>query len=522
MTPPLPSPLQGVALLFILYFTILYYYRRKALLPPGPKGLPLIGNLFDVPKTQEWLAFIELSQKYDPDVISVDLMGDTVIVLNSLKACQDLLETKSSIYSDRPPFPMLNDLIGFDWHFAFMPYGAVWKRESFLHVDLQPYNIPSDYRKVFMQQFQPSQVLSHRPCELEAARVLLQRLLESPAKFERHLRHMAGMVILSTAYGIDVQPEDDPHIDISESALQAMSAAANRGSFLVDSLPFLKFLPEFLPGAGFKKKAREWHKPVSAMPIVPYDFVKEALVRKMTSLSISENYQGIEAEEQETVLRNVLGACYAGADTTVSALGTFILAMTMYPDVQQKAQSAVDNVVGHTRLPDFEDEMPYVDAVVREVLRWRPIVPLGVAHAVSEDDIYKGYHIPAGSVVVGNSWAVLHDEATFGPNTDQFIPERWLTEEGQINTSMQNPDAAFGFGRRICPGKDMAQWSIWICVASILATFNITKSLDKNGVPIEPSGEYTSGFLIYPVPHKCDIVPKNEAARGLIRNALHQ
>ncbi|KAJ7167251.1 cytochrome P450 [Mycena crocata] len=503
---PFPSPLQGATLLLVFYFVI-RHYRRKASLPPGPKGLPLIGNLFDVPKKQEWLTYIEMSRKCDSDVISVDLMGTTVIVLNSLKACEDLLENKSAIYSDRPSFPMLNDLVGFVWHFAFMPYGPVWK----------------EHRKVFMQQFQPSQVVFHRPRELEAARVLLQRLLESPTKFERHLRHMAGMVILSTAYGIDVRPENDPHIDVSEAALHAMACAGNPGSFLVDSFPLLRKLPDYFPGAGFKRKAHEWSKAVTTMPIVPYNFVKESLAAGTAKSSIasrvleeiSENCKGAEAEEQESVLRNILGACYGLIDQTVSALGSFILAMTMYPHVQKKAQAAVDEVLGQERLPDFEDKIPYVDAVVREVLRWRPVTPLGVAHAVTEHDIYNGYHIPAGSVVVGNSCDV-----TFGPNTDQFIPERWLTKDGEINTSMRDPDAAFGFGRRICPGKDMAQWSIWICVASILATFNITKGVDERGVPIEPSGEYTSGLLCYPLPHKCDIVPRSEATRGLIRNAL--
>ncbi|KAJ7486669.1 cytochrome P450 [Mycena latifolia] len=433
---------------------------------------------------------MEMSRKYDSDIISLDLMGDTVIVLNSIASVDALLEDRSAIYSDRPQFTMLNDLVGFNWNFGFMRYGPRWKT----------------HRKVFMRQFRPSEVLFHRPSELEAARALLQRLLDSPEKFERHLRHMAGMVILSTAYGIDVQPEDDPYIDISEKALHAMACTGNRGSYLVDSLPLS-------------------YKVVSDMPEIPYTFVKRSLEGTAKSSIASRVLDEIEgkpdAEDQEEVLKNILGTSYAGADTTVSALGTFFLAMTMYPEVQQKAQAAVDGVVGHGRLPDFNDSIPYVDAVVKEVLRWRPVVPLSIPHTVTQDDVYKGYHIPAGSVVVGNSWAILHDEATYGPDTDKFIPERWLTVDGKINPTIREPTAAFGFGRRICPGRDMAQWSVWICAASILATFSISKSVDKAGVPIEPSGEYTSGLLCYPIPHKCDILPRSKAARVLIQSALH-
>ncbi|KAF8193878.1 cytochrome P450, partial [Mycena galopus ATCC 62051] len=170
--------------------------------PPGPPGLPLLGNSLDVPKSQEWLTFMEVCALVDFDIISLKIAGETIIVLNSLSAVDALLEDKSAIYSDRPSFPMLNDLVGFHWHFGFMRYGPRWK----------------EHRRVLMQQFQPSAVLLHRPVELEATKILLQRFLDSPAKYERHFRHMAATIILSAAYGIDVQPEDDPYVDISEKA----------------------------------------------------------------------------------------------------------------------------------------------------------------------------------------------------------------------------------------------------------------------------------------------------------------
>ncbi|KAJ7358599.1 cytochrome P450 [Mycena albidolilacea] len=514
------------------YFTVRSYVtRRRKPLPPGPRGLPLVGNVFDVPKTQEWLAFMEMARKYDSDIISLNLAGDTVIILNSLSAVDALLEDKSAIYSDRPPFPMLNDLVGFHWHLAFMRYGPRWKGECSRHYlsSRSSTTIFPEHRKVLMQQFQPSAVLLHRPVELEAARALLQRLLDSPAKYEKHFRHMAGRIILSTAYGIDVLPEDDPHIDISEKALHAMACTGNRGSFLVDSLPFLKHVPEFFPGTGFKKQAREWSKVVDAMPHVPYDFVKKARAAGTAKSSIAsrvldeiEENSGDDQsqQDQELVLRNSLSTCYG----TVSSLGTFILAMTMYPEVQKKAQAAVDEVVGRVfggRLPDFQDNIPYIDAVVHEVLRWRTVVPLGVSHAVTQDDVYKGYLIPAGAVVVPNTWAILYDELTYGPHTDQFIPERWLTEDGKINPEIRDSTPAFDFGRRICPVRyHMAQWSVWISAASIRTTFDISKSIDEKGVLIEPSGEYTLGLICYPIPHQCDILPRSEAARALIQGGV--
>lgn len=68
------------------------------------------------------------------------------------------------------------------------------------------------------------------------------------------------------------------------------------------------------------------------------------------------------------------------------------------PDVQKKAQHEIDGVVGRDRLPTYDDwdSLPYTEAILREVLRWRPVLPLGVPHRVTADDIYKGYLIPKG------------------------------------------------------------------------------------------------------------------------------
>ncbi|THH16031.1 hypothetical protein EW146_g4550 [Bondarzewia mesenterica] len=180
----------------------------------------------------------------------------------------------------------------------------------------------------------------------------------------------------------------------------------------------------------------------------------------------------------------------------MSALETFFLAMVSHPEAQKKAQAEIDAVIGNDRLPNFDDEnsLPYVNAVVKEVLRWRPVVPLvpadlaGVPHRVISDDVYKGYHIPAGSIVIGNVRAMLHDELTF-PEADKFKPERFL------DTSIKFPEVAFGFGRRVCPGRYMARGSIWIAIASILATLDISKAVDKDGKLIEPTDEYSSGLI---------------------------
>ena len=129
--------------------------------------------------------------------------------------------------------------------------------------------------------------------------------------------------------------------------------------------------------------------------------------------------------------------------------------MALFPNVQKKAQTAVDTLLRGQRLPDFSDygQIPYLDALVSEVLRWNPGAPLGLFHAASKDGYYNGYFIPKGSMIAPNVWAILHDETVYGQQPVDFIPERFLTENGEKNNLVPDPDAAFGFGRRLCPGR---------------------------------------------------------------------
>ncbi|TFY78585.1 hypothetical protein EWM64_g5427 [Hericium alpestre] len=185
--------------------------------------------------------------------------------------------------------------------------------------------------------------------------------------------------------------------------------------------------------------------------------------------------------------------------------------MTLHPEVQKKAQDELETVIGSDRLPTFSDQgsLPYVDALMKEVLRWRIVAPLGVAHRVTTDDAYNGYFIPAGSILIPNIHAMSYDDTVF-VDPDTFDPEHFLDK------SIPYPDIAFGFGRRICPGRFLALSSMWITIASILATFNISKAKDENGNEIEPVDSYTSGMVSYPIPFKCEIKPRSTVAEALI------
>lgn len=238
------------------------------------------------------------------------------------------------------------------------------------------------------------------------------------------------------------------------------------------------------------------------------------------SLAKLQNSDSAPADEFD-VIRNCTGAAYgAGADTTMSTLVTLILAMTLYPDVQKRAQAELDAVIGANsgRLPDFDDmsSLPYIECCVSEALRWRPVIPNAIPHRNLKDDIYEDQFIPAGSVVIGNVWAILHNEDVY-PEPNTFRPERFWAKDDQ--TPAPDPAAvAFGFGRRVCPGRYLAVNSVFLAFASILSTFSITKALDDTGIEITPTGEFTSGSIIHPKPFKCKIVPRSPEAVKVLQS----
>lgn len=150
-------------------------------------------------------------------------------------------------------------------------------------------------------------------------------------------------------------------------------------------------------------------------------------------------------------------------------MGAFFLAIALYPEVQKKAQKELDAVVGTERLPDFSDRpsLPYVNAIIKELLRWHPVTPLGVPHQIVADDEYNGHLLPGGATVFVNIWCVrgssaktsrcmvstfhrgiLHDPEVYA-QPDDFIPERFLDSAGNLDVGGRDPsDVAFGFGRR--------------------------------------------------------------------------
>ncbi|KAH6905484.1 cytochrome P450 98A3 [Coprinopsis sp. MPI-PUGE-AT-0042] len=484
-------------------------------LPPGPQGLPLVGNIFQIPSEKPWKVYKEWGKVYG-DIIYLEALGQTLLVLNNLEDCLALLEKRGVNYSDRAQSmgSKLSVSCLSVWAWGFDDYGPRLK----------------EYRRVFHQLLGPKQVPQYRPVMEEEVHLFLQQLLSTPDDFAEHVRGLFGSIIIRTAYGSSDVELNKAQIATMEKLADGFLALLRPGRLLVDFFPVLRFVPAWFPGAGWKREIDKVRALAYQVANVSYDAAKERLnsgqgtagypsIVQQYLASIDPGLNEKERQEREEVGRFTASVAFqAGADTSIAAgLGLFG-ALAMHPEVQLKAHAEIGRVVGHDRLPHLNDleQLPYIKAILKELARWHVVTPFTVPHLSREDDEYKGYFIPKGTVILPNAWAILNNPKVF-VNPRQFNPERYLDQDGNIDTNVPDPDiAAFGYGRRICPGRHLSLEVTALMIASLLAVFEVKPPTDESGKEMSFEMDTVSEITAKPLPFQCQIVPRSEKHASLL------
>ncbi|KZT12005.1 cytochrome P450 [Laetiporus sulphureus 93-53] len=476
------------ALLCILLY-LLYRLRIRTRssvhelpVPPGPKPLPWIGNLHQIPFVDQSKVYTQWGSTYG-DILYMHTLGREFIILNSASAALELFDKRGHLYSDRPHLTMAGDLVGRGKSVLFNQYGDRLRR----------------YRKHLRNALNSRTAMDYWSFQEAESIIFLEALLRTPDDFIAHIRRNAGAVTLKLAYGYTLTEGEDCYVTLAEKLAYITTEASEPGKWLVDSFPWLRHIPSWFPGAHFKRWAHEAHLQSEEFTNAPYDMVKRNMsqgtaVPSFTSRaleSVQEETGEPPSVEEEDIIKWAAASIYAGGtDTTVALITAFFLIVTCYPDIQKKAQAEIDKVIGRARLPVMTDEsnLPYIGCLIKELHRFNPIVPL-IPHSLHEDDEYCGFRIPKDSWVMANSWSIMHD-TTMYPEDERFNPERFM---GNVQTDPQ--EFSFGFGRRRCPGINFAKSSIFLSIAQTLAVFDILKPLDENGREYTPPLAFTSGHV---------------------------
>ncbi|KAH9929106.1 O-methylsterigmatocystin oxidoreductase [Epithele typhae] len=457
--------------------------------PPGPKGLPLIGNIFNFPTTWAWVEFQRLGAEYG-DVLYFRVLGQSILVLNNATAIAEYLDKNTVNTSDRArSITLMVELTGNTHNVGLMPYGQRWR----------------DHRRVLWQYFRSDAARAQQPTQRAVAHIFLEKLLTSPSKLEKHIRYAFAGSALHVTYGIDYTSDvGDKYSEAMSTAIVSVSEGLVPGRFMVQYFPFLRYVPSWFPGGGFQKQFAQWRGDNHKAITMPYEYacvemhcdkdVQDSMVGQHIAHLIRTG--GVSPQDEE-LLKNASAIAFeAGADTTLSTVKGALLALSLHPEVIKRAQEELDTVVGPNRLPDFDDEpsLLYVKAVIMEVARWYNVLPLGAAHGTIDDDEWRGWFIPGGTLILPNVWACMHDPQMF-PEPLEFRPERFIKGDA-IDTTLVDPTVfMFGYGRRVCVGRHFARAGLFITLASLLHVFDLSAPLDERGEPIKIEPRFTDGAL---------------------------
>lgn len=478
------------ALLLLLVTSVFQYYRKNRGLPPGPARLPFIGNIHQLPEKNPWRTYQQWSKKFGP-IFSLRVGLDTIVMLNSHETAHDLLDKRSNIYSSRPRLVMGGECVSKGLRTLLMPYGQQWRRHQRLQASFLNVRISQSYTA--LQDIESKQLLYE-----------LLRTDDFSSSFHRY----ASSLIYALAYGKRLETTNLPEAKEVEQIMEGFLYAARVGTWIVDALPALNLLPNWM--APWKIQGENLHK-----------FEAQIMSKNLEKGRVAEGWnwtkQVLSMKESKEMsqleLAYDVGIIYeAGSDTTTMALEVFVMAAITHPSFLSKAQEELDNVVGDARMPNNSDKpnLPYIGAVVNEVLRWRPVTAGGIPHALIQDDEYRGYRIPKGATVIGNHWAIHLDETIY-EEALTFNPDRWI----------ENPDlplSPFGFGRRVCTGQHIAKNSLFLNIARILWAFDIRHAYVDDIRQEVDEFAMTQGFNSRPVPFKASFKVRSASKRDLIES----
>ncbi|CAE6466716.1 unnamed protein product [Rhizoctonia solani] len=289
-------------------------------------------------------------------------------------------------------------LLGWPEVASLISYGDRWRR----------------FRRLMNPLLTKQASATHHKSQEQAATKLLQRLLKSHKdirtshEVETELVLCIAATMFRSLYGYEVASSNDPLATRTQKLISYLTYAAISSNYLVNIVPALRHVPDWFPGTGWKREASKWRKEKENLIDELYNIGLENMKKDEKDHIMAAGMRnqalrlGITEKEADDDVKQVAITLIGGSiETTVNTLMMFFLAMVLYPEVQKKAQNELDSVIGHGRLPTFEDrdELPYIERMIQEILRWRPAAALAIPHTCFEDDTYKGYHIPKGAIV---------------------------------------------------------------------------------------------------------------------------
>ncbi|XP_051891135.1 cytochrome P450 2D26-like isoform X2 [Pristis pectinata] len=480
-----------VLAVFCAVFCLVFDFmkRRKTCenYPPGPRGLPFVGNILQVDLRNPHVSFSKLWKKYG-EVVSLEFGWTNVVVLSGYKTLKEALVKKSEDFADRPAFPIYKKVFErIGEGIVLARYGDWWKEQ-----------------RRFSLQTLKNFGLGKKSLELrivEEAGYLNQVFEgEQGLPFDPHfyLTYATANIICSIVFGERFEYRDEKLLRFLHILEESFVLEGGFWGQLANAFPFLCSLPgpqnkifqnqekinQFLQEIVTRHK-QSWD------PHDIRDFI-DAFLAEQEKMKNTPNTSFLESK----MIGSLISLFAAGTETTSTTLNWGLLFMVLHPDVQSQVHEEIDRVIGKERNPKLEDreEMPFTNAVIHEIQRLGNILPISLPHQTYRDTTVMGYTIPKGTTIIPNLSSALFDEDVWS-TPHQFNPGHFLNSDGNF----VKPEAfiPFSAGHRVCLGERLAKTELFIFFMSMLQRF--TFHLPEN----EPRPSYRDarfGITLCPLP----------------------
>ncbi|CAA7056477.1 unnamed protein product [Microthlaspi erraticum] len=445
-------------LCFIFFIAILFIKKqttgKKSNKWPSPPRLPLIGNLHQLGKHPH-RSMYHLSQRYG-DLMLLHFGTVPILIASSADAARDVLKTHDRVFASRPHSKIYHKLLYGSRNMASAPYGEYWRQMKSVSV---------------LHLLSNKMVRSFRDVRQEELSLLMEKIRESgssPMNLSKLMSTLTNDVICRVALG----RKYGAGTDFKEMIDRLMRQL---GTFTVGSfVPSLAWI-DWICGldAQLDKTANDFDELLEKIVQDHEDGDGDKADFADVLLAVQrENSAGFEINRL-SIKAILLDAFVGGTDTSSTLLEWEMTELLRNPEYMKRLQEEVHTVCkGRTSVSEDDiQDMSYLRAVIKETLRLHPPVPLMVPHESTEDDILRGHHVPAGTQVMINLWAVGREVATWGPDANEFKPERHLDSPADFR-GQDFELIPFGAGRRMCPGISFAVVLNEVVLANLMHGFD--------------------------------------------------
>ncbi|XP_070789212.1 cytochrome P450 2K6-like isoform X4 [Pituophis catenifer annectens] len=485
----------AILTLFLFIFAIMFLLKKNSSrnnsshnLPPGPRTIPILGNLHMMDLKRPYGTLIEWSKEYGP-FFRIKLGLQEMVVLTGYETVKEALVNQAEAFAERPFVPILEEATkGFGLTFA---HGEHWKViRRFTLSTLRDYGMGK--RTIEDKITEECSVLTKT----------METYAGKPFDITRILTAAVSNIIVSILLEKRYEYEDATFLRLLKIIRENVQLLGSPAVLLYNFFPMLGFLL----GA---------HKTIMKNQKELHDFIQTTFIEYLQDLDENDQRNFIESflvrQRQENMKmthdgyfhnENLIGLVEnlfgAGTDTTSNTLRWAILLMMKYPEIQSKHFHPIAREIGDIQpRTDHRVKMPYTDAVIHEFQRFANIIPSNLPHATTMDITFKGFFIAKGTYIIPLLTSVLHDESQW-EKPHKFYPEHFLDSEGKF--VKRDAFMPFSAGRRVCAGENLAKMELFLFFTSLLQkfTFQPPPGTSKDDLDLTP----VVGLISAPVPYK--------------------